>query len=85
MEPLDESLETKLQEIQAETDNLLVQVTRYRKKFPQIAAKNYSLSLEKCLTTIDAQLAQLTGPELPSLKNDIPGTTGVPIISLNAH
>jgi hypothetical protein len=73
MEPVDESLEAKLQEIQAETDNLLVEVTRYRKKYPQIAAKNYSLNIEKCLNNIDHQLASLPQPEASKLKEELPG------------
>lgn len=72
MEPVDESLEAKLQELQAETDNLLVQVTRYRKQFPQIAAKNYSLSLDKCLQAIDTQLAQLAVPPPGPVDTDVP-------------
>jgi len=59
MEPIDDSLEAKLQELQTETDNLLVQVTRYRKRYPEIAAKNYSIILDKCLQTIDVQLERL--------------------------
>jgi len=74
MEPVDESLEAKLQEIQTETDNLLVQVTRYRKKYPQIAAKNYELALDKCLNNIDHQLAALPQPDKANLKSNLPGT-----------
>lgn len=59
MEPIDDSLEAKLQELQNETDNLLVEVTRYRKRYPEIAAKNYSLTLDKCLQNIDVQLESL--------------------------
>jgi hypothetical protein len=72
MEPVDDSLETKLQELQAETDNILVEVTRYRKKYPQIAAKNYSLSLEKAINNVEAQLEQLSGPEMPNFTQDLP-------------
>ncbi len=72
MEPIDENLEHKLQELQAETDNLLVQVTRYRKKYPQIASKNYSLALEKCLHNIDNQLASLGKTELPKIHTELP-------------
>lgn len=73
MEPLDENLEAKLQEMQIETDALLVQVTDYRKKYPQIAAKNYALALEKALASIDQTLSSvkpLTWTEAPM---DLPG------------
>lgn len=72
MEPLDESLEAKLQEIQTETDNLLVQVTRYRKKYPQIASKNYTLALDKCLSNIDHQLEGLCRPAILATKPELP-------------
>lgn len=72
MEPLDESLESKLQEIQTETDNLLVQVTRYRKKYPQIAAKNYALALDKCLSNVDLQLESLSRPATIAAKQELP-------------
>jgi hypothetical protein len=72
MEPLDESLESKLQEIQTETDNLLVQVTRYRKKYPQIASKNYALALDKCLCNIDQQLEGLSHPAILATKQELP-------------
>lgn len=73
MEPLDESLEVKLQEMQIETDALLVQVTDYRKKYPQIAAKNYALSLEKALTNLDHTLASVKPLISTESPKDLPG------------
>jgi hypothetical protein len=73
MEPLDEGLEAKLQEMQIETDALLVQVTDYRKKYPQIAAKNYALSLEKAVTHLDQTLASVKPLVWTENPMDLPG------------
>lgn len=77
MEPIDESLDLKLQEMQAETESLLVQVTDYRKKYPQIATKNYSIMLEKTLSTIDSSLSSIATMSPMESPKDLPGIQSV--------
>lgn len=74
IEPVDEALEARLQEIQAETDALLVQVTGYRKKYPQIATKNFALAMEKALHAVDQSVAMLKPLDPIEPAKDLPGS-----------